>query len=261
MRNLSLVFGICGLCVALWWIFGWYLNNRCLTEEIEEIQDTVELQEVPSGDDKQLVISPNDDEYLYWKYLRIPFLDVDLDDLKRQNRDTIGWIQVPGTYINYPFVQYADNAYYLNHSFQKRKNNAGWVFLDYRNDFEKIDKNTIIYAHGLYDTILFGTLKNTMEPEWLEDTENHVIRVSTESHNSLWHVFSIYCIPNTSDYLVTEFKNEETYENFLQFVRGRSVYDFKIDISSDDKTLTLSTCYSHTEKLVMHAKLIKLQTK
>lgn len=261
MRYLLVIVCLCGLGVASWSIITWYLNNRGLTEEIEEIQNIVELHEVPSNDDKQLVNPPTDDEYLYWKYAHMSFLDIDLTDLKKQNPDTVGWIQVQGTYINYPFVQYSDNAYYLDHSFNKKKNRAGWVFLDYRNDFNEIGRNTIIYAHGLYNTILFGTLKNTMETGWLEDTNNHIIRVSTEFHNSLWQVFSIYRVPTTSDYIVTEFKNEKTYENFLLFVKDRSVYDFDVDVSSADKILTLSTCYSHTEKVVMHAKLIKLQNK
>ena len=49
--------------------------------------------------------------------------------------------------INYPFVQTSDNDYYLNHSFNKKYNDAGWVFMDYRNNASNFDKNTILYAH------------------------------------------------------------------------------------------------------------------
>ena len=40
---------------------------------------------------------------------------------------------------------------------------------------------------------------------------------------------------------------------------NRSIYDFKTSISENDKILTLSTCYNDDERLVLHAKLIKLQ--
>ena len=66
-------------------------------------------------------------------------------DLKNINTDIKGWIQVNGTSIDYPFVQTNDNKYYLNHSLDKSKNSAGWVFLDYRNNLSLQEKNTIIY--------------------------------------------------------------------------------------------------------------------
>ena len=42
---------------------------------------------------------------------------------------------------------------------------------------------------------------------------------------------------------------------------GRSAHNFNTTINENDKILTLSTCYSKSEKLVMHAKLIKRESK
>ena len=42
-------------------------------------------------------------------------IDVDFSELMSTNKDTIGWIQVNGTNVNYPFVQTKYNSYYLNH--------------------------------------------------------------------------------------------------------------------------------------------------
>ena len=70
----------------------------------------------------------------YWYYIKFPLIDVDLNKLKEKNSDTAGWINVNNTNINYPYVQGKDNNYYLDHSFDKKYNEAGWVFLDYRND-------------------------------------------------------------------------------------------------------------------------------
>lgn len=46
-------------------------------------------------------------------------INVDFEELKNTNQDTLGWIQVNGTNINYPFVQTNNNDYYLNHSYNK----------------------------------------------------------------------------------------------------------------------------------------------
>ena len=138
-------------------------------------------------------------------------INVDFDELKKINSNTKGWIQVNGTNINYPFVQAKDNKYYLIHSFDKSYNNAGWVFLDYRNNINSLSKNTIIYAHGRLDTTMFGSLKNILKSGWLNNTNNYVVKLSTETENTLWQVFSVYNIPTTSDYIKTEFKSDDDF--------------------------------------------------
>ena len=55
-------------------------------------------------------------------------INVDFYDLKKTNPDVVGWLKVNGTNINYPFVQTKDNKYYLTHGFNKKYNEAGWVF-------------------------------------------------------------------------------------------------------------------------------------
>ena len=44
-------------------------------------------------------------------------------------------------------------------------------------------------------------------------------------------------------------------------LQDRSVYSFNTSVGGNDKILTLSTCYSNGEKMVMHAKLIKYSNK
>jgi len=184
-------------------------------------------------------------------------INVDFNELKKLNSETVGWIQVNGTNINYPFVQANDNKYYLNHSFDKSSNEAGWVFLDYRNDYIGIDKNSILYAHGRNDNTMFGSLINILTNGWLNNKNNFILKVSTEKENSLWQVFSAYVIPTTSDYLKINFNNNEQFLEFSNMLIERSEYNFNTTVNKFDKILTLSTCYNNTHKTVLHAKLIK----
>ena len=55
----------------------------------------------------------------YFNYINMNLIDVDFSNLLSINSDTSGWIQVPGTNVNYPFVKTTDNSFYLNHSFDK----------------------------------------------------------------------------------------------------------------------------------------------
>lgn len=85
---------------------------------------------------------------MYYSYVKMKLIDVNFNELKKINNDTVGWIKVEGTNINYPFVHTNNNDYYLNHSFDKSSNGAGWVFMDFRNNISNFSKNTILYAHG-----------------------------------------------------------------------------------------------------------------
>ena len=76
----------------------------------------------------------------------------------------------------------------------------------------------------------------------------------------MWQVFSIYHIKTTSDYLVTNFTNEE-FDAFIQMLIKRSIYNFNTKVNNTDRILTLSSCYGKSEKIAVHAKLIKIEKK
>ena len=185
-------------------------------------------------------------------------LEVDFNDLLAKNSDTVGWIQVQGTNINYPIVQTTNNDYYLNHAFDKTENKAGWVYMDYRNNAVEFNQNTIIYAHSRYNGTMFGSLKNILNSSWYTNKENHIIRLSTPTENTMWQVFSVYTIAKESYYITPSFSTTESYQEFLNTIKGRSEVDFSGTVNTNDKVLTLSTCKDNFgNRIVMHAKLIK----
>ena len=185
-------------------------------------------------------------------------LEVNFNELLTKNSDTVGWIQVKGTNINYPIVQTTDNSYYLTHAFDKTKNEAGWVFMDYRNDAVNFNQNTILYAHSRLTGSMFGSLKNILESSWYTNKNNHIIRLSTPTENTMWQVFSVYTIPKESYYITPNFNSNEAYQEFLNTMKSRSEVEFSAEVNTNDKILTLSTCKDNFgNRVVMHAKLIK----
>ncbi len=248
--------------ISIYNIIKWKLDSNKTNEEINTIQENTNIEEVKDNKGTEIIKQAEkiSKENPYWDYIKMNMIDVNFDNLKKINSDVVGWIKVNGTNINYPFVQSKDNKYYLTHSFNKSYNNAGWVFLDYRNNNIN-NRNTIIYAHGRTDKTMFGTLRKVLNNGWINNTNNYVIKISTEKENSLWQIFSIYHIPTTNDYLQTEFKDEREYQRFLNILKNRSNHNFNTSITSNDTILTLSTCYNDSEKMVVHAKLIKKQKK
>lgn len=241
-------------------IIKWKLDSNKINNQIQEIQNIIEVEEVIETEKSNIEIIEQEKipkTNPYWDYIKMNLINVELNDLKKLNPDTKGWIQVQGTNINYPFVQTIDNKYYLTHSFNKSYNGGGWVFLDYRNKINSLTKNTIIYAHGRSDTTMFGSLKNILKNNWLNNTNNHVVKISTETENTMWQVFSVYRIPTTSDYIRTTFNSNDEFKEWSLMLLNRSFHNFNTTINENDNILTLSTCYNDNDKIVLHAKLIK----
>lgn len=244
-------------------ILKWTIDNKKTDKQTEIITNIKVIEEVTDDENTEIIEQPItiDKNAPYWNFIKMNLIDADFNELKQINKEVRGWIQVNGTNINYPYVQASDNDFYLNHSFDKSSNGAGWIFMDYRNNSQEFDKNTIIYGHGRSNTSMFGTLKNILKSSWFKDSNNYVIKLATEQENSLWEVFSVYKIPTTSDYLQVKFSSDEEFQNFANKLIERSAYNFNTPVNSTDKIITLSTCWNDEEKVVMHAKLIKTQKK
>ena len=181
---------------------------------------------------------------------------LDINELKSKNNDTIGWLKVNNTNIDYPFVQSKDNKYYLTHNYNKKKTSAGWIFLDKRNNKDLSNKNNIIYGHSRKDKSMFGTLKYTLNKNWYKNKDNLIIKITTELKEYNYKIFSVYTIEKENYYLQTDFTTKKEYKTFLNILRERSIYDFKPDIENTTSILTLSTCYKNNKRVVVHAKLI-----
>ena len=254
---------ICTIIFSFTNIIIWAIDSKKSGEIKNEIDEIATVDEVSDNENTKLVGQPEESEELndYWYYVKFPLINVDFDELKTKNSDTIGWINVNNTNINYPIVQTDNNDYYLNHSFDKTWNDAGWVFLDYRNNSNFSDKNTIIYAHSRLDKTMFGSLSKALNPNWHKNKDNHIIRISNEEENSLWQIFSVYVIETESYYITTSFNDNTSYLDFLNTMKDRSKYNFNTTLTAEDRIITLSTCYDDDRKTVVHAKLLKKETR
>lgn len=178
--------------------------------------------------------------------------------LKKINNETVGFLTVKGTNINYPIVQHSDNSYYLTKDFYKKKSSMGWVYMDYRNDSVNFSSNNIIYGHSMLNGTMFGTLKNVLTSSFRKNSENMIISYDTPEKEYKFKIFAGYRVNYTTDYLKTEFENKKDFDSFVKLIRGRSNFKTNDKVEFGDKILTLSTCAGNGEKrLVVHAVLIK----
>lgn len=244
------------LCVILFNVFNLFKRIHDHNGTISDIDEINKTYPVVAGHDDlsdEIFPPPNND---YWNYIKVPISQFDLKEFKKLNKDTVGFLSVTGTQINYPVVKSSDNCFYLNHSFKKGENGAGWVFMDYRNNSERFDKNTVIYAHSNLDKTMFGSLSWALKPEWVHDENNGIVKFANSSGMSSWKIFSIYTIPAEKKYIKTDFSNENEYREWAEEMAKRSKYDLGYKFEKNEKTMTFSTCYDNTNdlRLVVHAK-------
>lgn len=178
--------------------------------------------------------------------------------LKKINNETVGFLTVNGTNINYPIVQHNDNSYYLKRDIYKKKSSMGWVYLDYRNSKNEFDSNNIIYGHSMLNGTMFGTLKNVLTSNFRKNSDNMIISYDTPNGQYKFKIFSGYRVEYTTDYLKTDFESKKEFDTFVKLIRGRSTFKTNDKVVYGDKILTLSTCAGNGKKrLVVHAVLIK----
>ena len=257
---------ISGVCIGIN-SYHQYKDKLSIANQLNELSDLFDRNSTLTIDDNKNdvdIIDPNASvttttkrysgggtSAYYTNYSQV------FDELLKKNDQTVGWIQVNNTRVNYPIVQATDNNYYLNHDFNKKKNSMGWIYMDYRNSNKDLSANTIIYGHNINAGIMFGTLVNALYPKWYNKEQNRIISFNTPYANMKWQIFSIYKIKTTTDYLDSDFENDEAHQNFINLIKGRSITNFGVDVTPNDKILTLSTCANNTTKIVIHAKLIE----
>ena len=126
--------------------------------------------------------------------------------------------------------------------------------MDYRNSIEHLNDNTIIYGHN---GTMFGSLKNTLKESWYKNQNNQIIVFNTLYAELRYKIFAIYVTTPDFDYLVNNYNYAPNFTNFLEEVKSKSIYDFGVEVTNEDKILTLSTCAENgAKRIVIHAKLI-----
>ena len=261
------VYLICIFLSTRWYVQRLKINflttNILENTKVIESEEPVIKKEDKQEDDNQQEEKKEEEKYVPVNtnnYTNVSYISTDFNDLLNKNSDTVGWLKVNNTNVNYAVVQSDDNEFYLKHDFNKRSNSNGWIYGDYRDDFENFGNNTIIYGHNLINKTMFGSLTWALRESWYTNSDNWYIKLSTPTSNTVWKIFSIYQIKPEIYYLKTYFDTESEHQEFLDTLKSRSIYNFGENLSYTDKILSLSTCSDDgTKRMVIHAKMIKAE--
>ena len=175
-----------------------------------------------------------------------------LTRLYAQNKETVGWLYIPGTSINTPIVQHKDNDFYLTKNFYGSYTRYGCVYADYQNKKNTLSKNTVIYGHDMSCGTAFYDLNRYDDIEWYK--KNPVIQYCTLNGNYTFLIYTAFLTTvNSKDdggYMFNFIEPNMTDSNFAGFieqVNQRALYTTGVDLKASDRIINLSTCnYTYT---------------
>lgn len=189
-------------------------------------------------------------------------------DIYAENKDLVGWLQIEGTSINYPVLQSDtedESQFYLTHSFAKKKDKNGSLFLDWRNDFLDRDTNLIIYGHNMKSGAMFGGLKRYLEKGYLE--QHKTVQFDTIYERGTYEVIGAFLseVSYQDEYTFRYYNflnaaNESEFQAFcVNVMQLDALKKGTLDAKYGDELLTLSTCSSYTEqgRMFIIAKKVK----
>ena len=165
--------------------------------------------------------------------------------LRADNDDIVGWIQIPGTPVNFPVYQGIDNDEYLHTSAEGEYALGGEIFLDYENNAPgMIDNQTIVYGHHLRNGAMFKAVAD-MDNQAFFDSIQTVWYVTEDAEYELVPLLCYYADPYDTNVRVFSFGDVYDFRNYLGDLYNRAVtYRSDADevISNCDHVFTLVTC-------------------
>lgn len=231
--SIVLILALAVLGISVYKIAGIFLEYKAGTDEYQAMEAYAE--------EKKPDKSPEAGSGLNAEEWEIPKLQVDFAALTEKNGDFIGWLYFPALEISYPIVQGKDNEYYLNHTFEKRENSCGAIFMDSDAAADFTDYNTFLYGHNMRNGSMFGKLKKLSAEETICQ-ENPYFYIYTPEKTLAYRIISYYATTDGSD---TYFApgSRESYEDYLKMILRNSL--LKSDYAAEDGNglITLSTCY------------------
>ena len=179
--------------------------------------------------------------------------------MQQKNKDTIGWIYIDGTTVNDVVVKVNyndDNKYYLRRNANGENDNDGCYYADWRcktGNRNSISKNTVVYGHNLGRSAnglgtdyknhangpKFAQLLKYQNEEFAKT--NPYIYYSTIEEDMVWQVFAVFYTDIKFDYIEPN-PADATFNSLLKKAQDLSFYNYDVEVSSNDKILTLSTC-------------------
>lgn len=170
---------------------------------------------------------------------------VDWASLKAVNPDVVGWIQIPGTVVNYPVYQGSDNDEYLRTNAEGQYSVGGQIFLDADNTAPgMVDQQSIIYGHHLYNGTMFKAVAD-LENQGMFDSVQTIWYVTETATYELRPLFTYKTDGDDENVRTFSFESADAFHAYLSGLAAKASSkssDCDALISGASRVLSLCTC-------------------
>ena len=221
-------------------------------ETVQQLRSIRDLKITPKEDNDQADTEKQD------------VITTSYERLFAANPDMIGWLNIPGTQIDYPVMQTPeDEEYYLRRNFYKEKDKNGCLLMDTDSDIHLAGANLIIHGHNMKSGAMFGTLLDYQEQEYgMEHNKMYLYTRDEQREYELIAVFFSKVYSQTDQvfkyYQYFGGEDQDAFDSFYSNIKKLSLYDTGVEAEYGDEFLTLSTCAYQTKngRFVVVAKRI-----
>lgn len=242
-----MVIGILLITGTLVYMLTLYLNYKKSNDTYNEVKK--EVVSVMDGKDE------TEEEFKWYELATI-----DLAKLKEKNPEVAGWILFENEDISYPVMYSGEDDKYLHTTIDGDHAVAGSIFMEGENtpDFE--DCHTIIYGHNMRNLSMFGKLKfYYRDNDYYND--HQYFQIFTEKGIYRYQIFG-YEIVQSDSYVYSLYDEaSDSFADFIDSLRRNSYNKNDINVTKDDKVITLSTCTKGEERFVVHGVRVDSYTK
>lgn len=224
---------------------------------VSDVHETMLMETTRNPDINIQDVENENDQFLSTR-------DIDFESFQKRNPDVYAWIEVPGTNIDYPILQHqTDNSYYLTHTIDHEKTVAASIYTENYNakDFE--DLHTVIYGHNMKNRTMFRTLHNFEDYDFFQQNRDVIIYLPEETR--YYKVFAAYTYDNRHLLFSYDWSDSDKQQDYIEDIMSMNSYganiDKDMDVTGEDKIITLSTCVNSgdsTKRYLVQAVLVSI---
>lgn len=232
LRRILFVFFLCIFLYSGYNLITYYLEGTK--------QDTIQQeisQYVPTDKIIEHIEKPKEEEHIEVAPT------VNWEELKKRNKEIVGYIYIPYTRIRYPVVhRYNDNDYYLRRTVDEEYNVGGSIFVDGKNKHGDLtDQITTLYGHNMLNGSMFADIKRFNSYDFMKS--NPYFYYFTEKGNYKIEIIrydtvDVYNKIYQRDLLNLGKENVTTYLSRL----NSNFVGLGVEVLNQDKLVLLSTC-------------------
>ncbi|MDO4833547.1 MAG: class B sortase [Bacillota bacterium] len=186
-----------------------------------------------------------------------------LADIYALNRDTIAWVSIEDTKIDYPVMQTKDDPeYYLRRDFNREYSESGTPFMDAGSRVgDEPTWNWFIYGHNMKFGTMFHDLLEYDSRDFWEEHRTLELQIITGLKEGKPVIergeYEIFAAARSKIrekdsgafkyYGYARFDDEEKFHAFVRGVKEEALYDTGITPKFGQQLVTLSTCAYHVD--------------